>query len=123
MTLLPAIVLAFATALVVSCDDSVPLVYSTRAEAEWDTPFARGWLPIIIPASCRAISMTNNIDLNLSSGEFVFDPTDHDEFVQQLMRIPQHDKEGLAAYSFEKWLFWIGPDQSHCRFQLLAKRP
>jgi hypothetical protein len=36
--------------------------------------FERGWLPDIVPDSSREITINNDLDLNLSKGEFFFDP-------------------------------------------------
>ena len=76
--------LIFTACAISGCDESVPLHYSTRAEAEAESLFARGWLPEIIPPSSRNISMRNDLDPNISNGEFRFDPSEHDVFVSQL---------------------------------------
>ena len=104
--------------LVSSCDDSVPLNYSTRAEAEAESLFARGWLPEIIPPSSRDISMRNDLDLNISNGAFSFDAADHDGFVAHLERSPSRDEGGSTAYAYEDWIFWIYGDKNHCRFSM-----
>jgi hypothetical protein len=111
-------ILAVGSALLAGCDDSVSLSYTTRAAAEADSPFARGWLPEIVPASSKEITMTNDLDLNISNGAFQFDASDYDAFVAHLARIPKSDKDGLAAYSYEDWTFWISPDKSRCKFHM-----
>ncbi|MBN8460227.1 MAG: hypothetical protein J0M04_20560 [Verrucomicrobia bacterium] len=111
-------ILAMASALLVGCDDSASLCYSTRAEAEADRPFARGWLPRIIPASSREITMKNDLDLNLSNGTFRFVPSDHDAFVAHLTRTPENDRDGSEAYAYKDWTFWIRPDRSGCGFRM-----
>lgn len=105
-------------ALLVGCDNPVPLSYATKAEATAEIPFARGWLPDIIPSSSREISMSNDLDLNISKGEFVFDAVDHDGFVNQLKRTQSEDRDQFAAYSFKGWTFWIAPEKNHCRFHM-----
>jgi len=101
-----------------SCDESVPLNYSTRAEAEAESLFARGWLPEIIPPSSRNISMRNDLDLNTSNGEFSFDPSEHRVFVSQLERVPSKDEGGSLAYAYEDWIFWITGVENHARFSM-----
>lgn len=118
MNLGVAIFSIFTAALLVSCDDSVALGYSTRAEAEAETLFARGWLPGIIPSSSRMIRMRNDLDLNISRGEFQFDPSEHDSFVSKLKRMPAEDLKGETAYSFQGWIFWINHEKNRCRFHL-----
>lgn len=111
-----------AAALLTSCDDSVSLEYSTRAEAEAESLFARGWLPEIIPASSENISMRNDLDLNISNGEFKFDPADHDQFIKQLKRTASEDKKRFLAYSYEDWSFWISNEKNFCRFYMRLNR-
>lgn len=113
-----ATILAVVSALQTGCDDSRSLSYATRAAAaaEAEGTFARGWLPEIIPATSKEITMTNDLDLNVSDGSFQFDASDHDAFVAHLTRSPGDDRDGAAAYSFERWTFWISPDRSSCKF-------
>lgn len=96
----------------------MPLKYATRAEAEAETLFARGWLPKIIPPSSRQISMKNDLDLNISKGEFKFEASDHDAFIRQLERKPSEDQRGFSAYSFGDWTFWISDSRDSCRFYM-----
>lgn len=115
-------VLAVASALLVGCYDSVSLSYPTRADAEADSPFARGWLPQIIPASSKGITMTNDLDLNTSNGAFQFDASDHDAFVAQLTRTPEDDRGGYAAYTHKDWTFWISLERNRCTFHMRVSR-
>lgn len=117
-----AAVLTLAVMLIVGCGDSVSSSYATRAEAEADQLFERGWLPEIIPVSSKEIVMTNDLDHNISNGEFRFDAVDYDEFVGHLKRVPEKDKDGSSAYTFEDWIFWIGSDKSNCRFYMRLRR-
>jgi hypothetical protein len=112
----------FATCLVTGCDESVPLNYSTRADANAESLFARGWLPEIIPPSSRNISMRNELDLNISNGEFSFEQSDHDAFVTQLERESSRDEGGSLAYVYHEWTFWINGDKNHCRFHMRLTR-
>lgn len=120
MNLLPAAIVVTMTVLMAGCDQTVPLTFRNRSEAAAEKPFARGWLPQIIPSSSRAISMENELDLNTSTGEFEFDAVDHDGFVSCLTRTPSEDRDQFSAYSYEGWTFWIDPDKRHCRFRMVG---
>ena len=115
-------ILALTAILLVGCDESVRLSYSTRAEAEADTPFARGWLPEIIPASSREIAMENDLDSNCSEGKFAFDSADHDKFVSHLVRAPDHDDAQSKFYEYGEWGFWIDDSQDRCRFRFMMAK-
>lgn len=56
--------------------DVVTTKYLTVQAARDDELFARGWLPDILPPSARDIRVSNNLDLNISEGEFFFDAKD-----------------------------------------------
>ena len=116
MTSRYAIIFVCAVALLSGCDESVQIVYATRADAEAKSLFERGWLPNIIPTSSRQIAVKNNLDLNISEGEFKFDASDHDDFIDRLERTQSRDIDGCSAYSFEDWTFWISNSRNHCRF-------
>ena len=62
--------------------------------------------------------MANDLDLNISNGAFHFAPSDHDAFVAQLTRLPEEDRDGSIAYSYQDWTFWISPDKTRCRFHM-----
>ena len=100
----------------------MPLNYSTRAAAEAESPFARGWLPEIIPPSSRQISMRNDLDLNISNGEFSFDQSEHDVFVSQLERVPSRDEGRSLGYTYKDWVFWVADAKNHCRFYMRLAR-
>ena len=114
--------LIFAACLIAGCDESVSSNYSTRADAEADRLFTRGWLPEIIPPSSHNISMRNDLDLNVSNGEFSFDPSDYGAFVTQLERVSSQDQGESLAYVYEDWTFWINDDKNHCRFHIRPTR-
>lgn len=118
MNLLHFVITAGAALLLPACDSSVALEYSTKAAAAADSPFARGWLPDIIPASSREISMRNDLDLNLSYGDFSFDARDHDLFAGLLARLPARDEKGFSAYSYKDWIFLLSNDKNYSRFSM-----
>lgn len=120
MILRRLVLLLVPACLVAGCDESVRLIYFNRADAEAEDRFARGWLPEIIPPSSREISMRNNLDLNTSTGEFSFDPSDYDAFVSQLERVPSRDEGEFSAYVYEDWFFWFHGGKSYCRFRMVV---
>ncbi len=122
MTTRYLIALMSAAVLVTGCDESVRLEYATRADAEDEPVFARGWLPEIIPPSSSEITMKNDLDLNMSQGGFKFDVADFDAFVKQLTRIHSQDAKNFSAYSFEDWTFWIGDSRDRCRYEMRLTR-
>ena len=122
MTLQSALPLILMACLATGCDESVSLSYSKRAEAEAEKPFARGWLPEIIPASSRDIAMRNDPDSNISSGTFAFDRSDYEGFVTRLRREPSQDEDGSLAFVYQDWIFWIEGEKNRCRFHLRLGR-
>ena len=86
------------TLAIAACSETVTKHYPTRAGAEADSLFERGWLPDIIPASSRDITTNNDLDLNLSKGEFFFSPGDLAEFVTQLQGTRDPNRDG-STYS------------------------
>jgi hypothetical protein len=84
-----------ATALM-GCD-VVTSKYGSIAEARADQLFDRGWLPEILPPSATDIRVSNNLDLNISEGEFRFPPNEAANFKQAM-------KPGAPESApFEKW--------------------
>ena len=118
MNLRHAALLVLVACSISGCDESVRLNYATRAEAEAESHFARGWLPKIIPPSSRNISMLNDLDLNTSTGEFSFDPSENSVFVSQLERMPSRDEGGSLAYAYKNWIFWITGEGNQARFSM-----
>ena len=128
--------LSFVMAFVIGCSDTVTSQYATRAEAEADRLFERGWLPACIPASSRAIITKNDLDLNLSNGEFYFDPGDSGRFQDQLRKIdgtelsPDDTRRFLArryrSYAFSaqdaEWVFFLNPEKGHCAYRMKLRR-
>jgi hypothetical protein len=110
--------------------------YATLQDAKTDQLFERGWLPDILPASSRDIHVAFNIDTNVSSGEFHFDPA---EFKFLLGKLHLHTKAStpLAAlegevtefvgetdpvYAFEDdqatWVFLCEADRGVCEYRM-----
>ncbi len=119
-------VLSFALLFALAgCSDIVESRYSTRAEAEADSLFERGWLPSIVPDSARDIVTRNNLDLNVSNGTFFFSPEDFDDFTRHL---DSAGKGGPETSSFtyseggRRWCFEIDPGSGHCKYSMSWKR-
>ena len=62
--------------------------------------------------------MKNDLDVNISNGEFRFAAKDHDHFIALLRRSPSKDADGFLAYSYENWTFWINGDKDYCKFYM-----
>ena len=62
--------------------------------------------------------MKNDLDLNLSHGDFDFDASEHEQFAILLEKLPSSDENGFSAYSYKDWVFLINEDKSYCRFSM-----
>lgn len=58
--------------------------YATRAAAEQDGAFRRGWLPTAIPPSAFDIHEVHNLDTNAQAARFRFRTPDLEDFKAQL---------------------------------------
>ncbi len=123
----------FITLLFMSgCSDTVKNSYSTRADAEADGLFERGWLPTIIPVSSRDITTKNNLDLNFSEGEFFFPPDQATKFFSQLRKMSPSEISGTDSVRFlerdywpysysdkdSHWIFFVNPEKGHCEYRM-----
>jgi hypothetical protein len=117
-----------------SCNDVVSSYYPTRAEAEADRLFKRGWLPDYIPASAREIRTSNNLDSNTSIGEFRYSSTETDDFLIYLKpysgqrsksdrwrdEISKYRNEGYDAFESAvdrtNWIFLLNNTRDHVRY-------
>ena len=125
--------------LVISCYDSVTNYYATRDKAEAGKLFERGWLPSIIPLSAMDITTTNDLDINISEGEFKFDLKDTNEFINNLMiysnqKLPGSSwqskllvliKNGYEVFEFTNsqsvWIFIVNKKTGHVRYMMWLK--
>jgi hypothetical protein len=117
--------------LIIGCSDTVTNHYATRAEAETDNLFKRGWLPSLIPTSARDITISNNLDINISEGEFRYDPKETNKFVKHLKPysgqkpkldrwqtyIAKQKQEGYDAFEYAAdkivWVFLVNTGKGH----------
>jgi len=118
------------------CGDTVTNFYPTRKSAEADQVFEKGWLPLIIPPSSRRITTSNDLDSNLSDGDFYFDRSDAAAFLSKLKpyvnrNTPRTDfnanvkdwkKKGYLPYEYIKedtvWVFFINPEKGHAAYEM-----
>ena len=68
-------------------DGTVTSKYKNYASAVEDRLFERGWLPTIIPTSSTSIVVVNDLDLNISEGEFSVLSEDLAHFQNKLKKI------------------------------------
>jgi len=114
--------------------DIVTIKYDTYADAKADSPFARGWIPEIIPTSATKIISTNDIDNNTGNGEFYFSPDDATLFISNLQPyespVPQLSEraaelaaKGYVAYEYvqegRRWVFFVEGRTGHVIYFLV----
>ena len=133
------VILAVALWIAVSSlfpSDVVTSHYKTMSEAREGHLLARGWLPDILPASSRDIRTVNNLDLNLSDGEFSFKPQDAAGFVSRMQPykatpaqpesieplVAKMRGKGFKSYSFIDgdmfWLFLCKAESGYCEYTM-----
>jgi hypothetical protein len=125
------------TALLVSgCGDTVSSRYETRADAEADRLFQRGWLPNIIPQSSYDITTKNDLDINVSEGEFTFSPDHAKDFIDHLRRMEASEVSGTDSVRFidrgywphayrdedSWWTFFVNSKKGHCEYRMKLSR-
>ncbi|KAF0187550.1 MAG: hypothetical protein FD168_2552 [Desulfobulbaceae bacterium] len=126
--------LLFAMLFLGGCSDTVTNHYATRAIAEADNLFERGWLPSLIPASAKDITTSNDLDINISEGEFRYDPKETTEFLKHLKPysgqkpkldrwqtyIAKQKNEGYDAFEYTAgktvWVFLVSTGTGHVRY-------
>jgi len=128
--------LFIAVILIARYDDlTVTSHYLTRSDAEAAQLFLRGWLPEIIPLSSRSITTINDLDLNVSDGEFHFDGNETPRFTAKLKvvdpsRITERERahflqDGYSSFEFEndesRWRFMINSKEGHCVYWMKQK--
>jgi hypothetical protein len=131
-----AVVYVIVVALLFLPTDVVESRYSSLADARTDHLFERGWLPEILPTSAQAIRTANNLDLNLSEGEFSFAPVDAAAFVSRLqpykaepnplesveLLVAKMRRKGFEPYSFmdadTSWVFFCKAELGYCEYTM-----
>jgi hypothetical protein len=123
------------------CSDSVTERYATIGDARKAGLFERGWLPNALPSSTQDIEARNDLDLNMSVGEFVVSRSDLDVFTARLRPysaeaadadthlvsyLQAKEKEGLRVGVLEEatsvWAFVCDPKTARCIYRLISER-
>lgn len=110
--------------------------YATLEDARDDRLFERGWLPEVLPASTTGIRTENDLDLNISEGEFSFGPADARLLFRNLSRgapatarlagwqetVSAYGRRGYSAWSFRDenstWAFFCKAQLGHCEYPM-----
>ena len=116
--------------------DTVTSRYATLEEARADRLFERGWLPDVLPPSTTKIRTENELDLNLSEGEFSFEPAEASALFKQLSRgapptsrladwdetVDSYTCRGYSAWSFRDadstWAFFCQASKGYCEYRM-----
>ena len=125
--------------------DIVTSEYATYADAVDDNLFGRGWLPHFIPGSATDIVTENNLDLDISMGEFRYDPADTDAFLANLRpwqagraptdaylaHVAEMKADGYRAWQLENgdgaredinrgsfWVFFVNAREGHVVYDM-----
>ena len=84
-------------------------------------------MPSFIPSSSYNIKLRNNLDLNLSEGEFYFQKTDFENFTANLSECSKvmNDlpRKSYKCFEYTKkndiWFFYIDKKQGHVTYRLV----
>jgi hypothetical protein len=138
-----SIISAFALSTVLSgClfSDTVNSHYDTLAEAHKDGLVARGWLPDVLPPSSYDIRMSNQLDINYSTGEFHFAPNEMRLLTARLTpglstsealsswqeRSEAYIADGFSAWHYREddtvWAFFCREDVGKCEYIMELER-
>ena len=100
--------------LIASCDSVVIEKHAALVEA--DRPFARGWLPDIVPIGSTDVIMHNDLDINISWGSFVMPQAEIASFVSLL------EHRGGQDYHYSSgprvWVFTIDETTGQVDYRL-----
>lgn len=120
--------------------DLITKRYASLAEARADHLFEKGWLPDILPPSSVDIRTSNNLDLDVSTGEFSFEPAQYASFAARLtpyqtMPSPFADFEadvaakegrGFQARCFVEqgyvWVFLCVAEDGYCEYAMWRQK-
>ena len=121
-------------------DDIVTEKHATYQEAVKAELFGRGWLPDILPASTTQITVSNDLDLNISEGEFYLDHTYFEVFTAQLQpySMPQSPfrnyrtkvstmrTKGYGVFQYTNtlsiWVFFCEQKTGYCCYDMWLNR-
>lgn len=133
-------ILTIFVSVLAACGSEVEKNYSTIAAARADQLFDKGWLPDILPDSARNINVSNNLDLNVSTGDFSFNAADWAHFEQRVTaganpdapfadwnsNLKRHKADGDSDWSFQDesttWVFFCRSAKEHCEYYMWLTR-
>jgi len=116
-------------------------VVETHADtlAEYDDC---GWLPAsLLPPSTRDIATWNQLDLNVSTGSFRFDPSEAERFTRRVRRgaparsrfgdwsdtVADARQAGLSVWQYAEdyaqWAFFCDLTVARCEYRMWAVQP
>ena len=116
--------------------DTVTSRYANLEEARADRLFERGWLPDVLPPSTTQIRTSNELDLNLSEGEFSFNPGERELLFTKLSagappdsRLADWDEivsefagRGYSAWTYRDegstWAFFCQESKGYCEYHM-----
>ncbi len=112
------LVLMLISASLSSCYDNVSENHKTYQDAVNSNLNTRGWLPLdVIPKTATDISLTNNLDINTSTGGFQLDQASLSDFKSKL----NYD-ETNTVYVYSKgssvWSFRINEKTAYVQYSL-----
>ena len=120
--------------------DTVSSQYVSLDEAKADSLFKRGWLPDVLPPSTHTIRTENDLDLNLSEGEFSFVPAEAELLFDRLSpgapsasrlddwerTVSSHARDGYTAWSYQNddstWAFFCQASKGHCEYLMWLRQ-
>lgn len=118
------------------CSDVVTTHYQTYSDAAKDNLFGRRWLPDFIPSTSFNITVSNDLDRNISEGEFSFPPIATESFVSKLRpysgrtslyvdyeKVADRRKaQGYILYEFTRdhyvWVFSLNREKGHAYYNM-----
>jgi hypothetical protein len=124
----------------IGCGETVTNHYPTRAAAEADRLFDRGWLPSLIPATATAITTSNDLDHSTSRGEFSCAARDTVAFIGVLKKysgqkapfpgfseyVTEQKAGGYDAYEYSNaqaiWIFFVNSRTGHVRYAMYERK-
>jgi len=135
-----SVLCVYVAVLLLLPSDVVERGYSSLADARTDHLFERGWLPDLLPASAHDIHTVNNLDLNLSDGEFSFKPAEAAAFVSRVQpyraapdqpeniepQVAKMRRKGFEPHSFREentyWIFFCRAEAGYCEYTMWLHR-
>ena len=125
--------------LLSACSDSVTETYVDIKIAREAGLFDRGWLPDILPETTTNLTVSNDLDLNCSEGEFHFDPKDTQSFFSKtksilgegcisninnssLENMPNCNVFQLVENGYS-WKFYCVEGNGYCRYVMTPTNP